>query len=87
MLYPYSADVSDGEWAFLASYLTLMRDDTPQRQHELREIFTGFRSIARTGLPWRYMPNNLPPQHTGYQLPGAWPAIRNAWPRFCRAFI
>ena len=26
---PYPTDVSDGEWAFVASYLRLMAEDTP----------------------------------------------------------
>jgi transposase len=46
----YSSDVSDEEWAFLAPYLALMRDDAPQRRHPLRELFNGLRFIARTGL-------------------------------------
>ena len=54
------SDVSDDEWAFLAPYLTLMREDAPQRKHALREVFHGLRYIARTGLQWRYMPTDLP---------------------------
>ncbi len=62
---PYPTDVSDEAWAFLAPYLTLMREDAPQRQHSLRELFNGLRVIARAGLQWRFMPNDLPP----------WPAV------------
>ncbi|MCS6992674.1 MAG: transposase, partial [Anaerolineales bacterium] len=39
----YPSDVSDEEWAFVAPYLTLMREDAPQREHELREVFNGLR--------------------------------------------
>jgi transposase len=46
----YPTDVSDEELAFLRSYLTLMREDAPQRRHSLRELFNGLRYIARTGL-------------------------------------
>ena len=46
----YQSDVTDDEWAFLAPYLSLMREDTPQRQHDLREIFNGLRYIVRAGL-------------------------------------
>ncbi|MEM6553986.1 MAG: IS5/IS1182 family transposase, partial [Planctomycetota bacterium] len=28
---PYPSDVTDDEWAFVAPYLTLMREDAPQR--------------------------------------------------------
>jgi transposase len=69
---PYPTDVSDDEWAFLAPYLTLMRDDAPQRTHDLREIFNGLRYIARTGLQWRYMPNDLPPWHAVYDQTRRW---------------
>lgn len=69
---PYPSDVSDDEWAFVAPYLTLMREDAPQRDHELRAVFNGLRWIVRTGSPWRYMPNDLPPSHTVYQQSQRW---------------
>lgn len=69
---PYDSDVSDEEWAFLAPYLTLMREDAPQRTHALRELFNGLRFIARTGLQWRYMPHDLPPWHAVYQQTRRW---------------
>ncbi len=63
----YPSDVTDDEWAFVASYLTLMTEDAPQRQHALREVINGLRYIVRGGLQWRFMPNDLPPWHTIYQ--------------------
>ena len=63
----YPSDVSDDEWAFIAPYLTLMREDAPQRDHSLREVFNGLRYIVRTGMQWRMMANDLPPWHTVYQ--------------------
>jgi transposase len=68
----YPSDVSDEEWAFLAPYLTLMREDAPQRKHALRELFNGLRYVARTGLQWRYMPNDLPPWPAVYQQTRRW---------------
>ena len=59
----YPSDVSDDEWAFVAPYLTLMTEDASQRVYELREVFNGLGYIARVGVPWRMMPNNLPPWH------------------------
>jgi len=35
----YPSDVSDEEWAFVAPYLTLMKEDAPQREHSLRQVF------------------------------------------------
>src|SRR5215218_2738577 len=69
---PYPSDVTDEEWAFVAPYLTLMREDAPQRDHPLREVFNGLRWIVRAGAPWRLMPNDLPPWHTVYQQTQRW---------------
>jgi transposase len=69
---PYPSDVKDDEWAFVAPYLTLMKPDAPQREHDLRELFNGLRWIVRTGSPWRYMPNDLPPWHAVYQQARRW---------------
>jgi hypothetical protein len=44
----YPSDVSE-EWAFAAPYLTLMREDAAQREHELREVYNGLRYIVRSG--------------------------------------
>ena len=68
----YPSDVSDEEWAFVAPYLTLMSEDAPQRDHSLREVFNGLRYIVRGGIPWRMMPNDLPPWHTVYQQTQRW---------------
>ena len=68
----YPSDVSDEEWTFVAPYLTLMTEDAPQRDYPLREVFNGLRYIARGGIPWRMMPNDLPPWHTVYQQTQRW---------------
>jgi transposase len=68
----YPSDVSDDEWAFVAPYLTLMKEDAPQRDHPLREVFNGLRYIVRTGMQWRMMPNDLPPWYTVYQQTQRW---------------
>ena len=69
---PYPSDVTDEEWDFVASYLTLMKEDAPQREHDLREVFNAMRWIVRTGSPWRYMPNDLPPWEVVYQQSQRW---------------
>ena len=35
----YPSDVSNEEWSFCAPYLTLMKEEAPQRDHPLREVF------------------------------------------------
>jgi transposase len=68
----YSSDVTDEEWAFVAPYLVLMKEDAPQRAHDLREVFNGLRWIVRTGSQWRLMPHDLPPWYTVYQQGQRW---------------
>jgi hypothetical protein len=41
---PYPSDVSDEEWDFVASYLTLISEAAPQRRRDLREVLNGLRS-------------------------------------------
>jgi transposase len=64
---PYPTDVTDDEWAFVAPYLTLMREDAPQREHDLREVFNALRWLVRAGAPWRMMPNDFPPWEAVHQ--------------------
>lgn len=68
----YPSDVSDEEWAFVAPYLTLITKDAPQRVYELREVYNGLRYIARSGAPWRWLPNDLPPWPVVYQQTQRW---------------
>ena len=49
----YPSDVSDEEWALVAPYLSLLPEDAGQREHALRDVFNGLRSIIKTGAPWR----------------------------------
>lgn len=68
----YPSDVTDEEWHFVLPYLTLMREDAPQRQHDLREVFDAMRWVVRTGSPWRYLPGDLPPWQAVYQQAQRW---------------
>ena len=68
----YPSKVSDDEWAFVAPYLTMMKEDALQREHSLREVFNGVRYIVCTGIQWRMMPNDLPPWYTVCQQTQCW---------------
>ena len=74
----YPSDVSDEEWAFVAPYLTLITEDAPQRVYDLREVYNflaspiHLRYIARSGAPWRWLPNDLPPWPVVYQQTQRW---------------
>jgi transposase len=69
---PYPSDVSDEEWAFAALYLTLVREDAPQRAHDLREVFNTLRWIVRAGASWRMLPHDFPPWEAVYQQTRRW---------------
>jgi transposase len=69
---PYPSDVSDEEWALVAPYLALLPEDAAQRSHSLREVFNGLRYVVKTGAPWRWMPNDLPPWEIVYQQTRRW---------------
>lgn len=68
----YPSDVSDEEWALVAPYLALLPEGSGQREHSLREVFNGLRYVVKTGAPWRWMPNDLPPWAAVYQQAQRW---------------
>jgi len=68
----YPSDVSDEEWAFCVSYLTLMTAEAPQRVYPLREIFNALRYQVKMGGVWRMMPHDLPPWALVYQQTQRW---------------
>src|SRR5690348_8819389 len=79
---PYPSDVSDDEWSFVAPYLILMKEDAPQREHDLREVFNGLRWIVRTGAQWRMRPHDLPPWAAVYQQTRALGSKLASWKRW-----
>jgi transposase len=68
----YPSDVTDEEWAFVAPYLALCREDAEQRDYPLRDVFNGLRYLAKTGSQWRFLPNDLPPWTAVYQQMRRW---------------
>jgi hypothetical protein len=56
---PCASDGSDEERALVGSCLTPLPQDAGQR--ELHEVFGGLRFLVKTGAPWRWMLNELPP--------------------------
>jgi transposase len=68
----YPSDVSDAEWEFLLPYLMLMREDAPQREYSLRDLFNAIRYVVKTGCQWRYLPHDLPRWTAVYQQARRW---------------
>jgi transposase len=68
----YPSDVSDAEWEFLAPYLTLMREDAPQREYSLRLVFDAVRYVVKTGCQWDFLPDDFPPASAVDQQARRW---------------
>ncbi len=70
----YPSDVSDPEWEFLLPYLTRMREDAPQREYALRDVFDAVRYVVKTGCPWDFLPHDFPPASAVYPQARRWVA-------------
>ena len=68
----YPSDISNEEWSFVAPYLSLIKEDAPQRNHDLREVFNALRWMIRSGSLWRYLPGDFPPWEAVYQQSQRW---------------
>jgi transposase len=58
-------------------YVTLMREEAPQREYSLRAVCNALRWIGRTGAPWRMLPHDFPPG----------PAVSQQTPRWLKAGV
>ncbi|ADB15980.1 transposase IS4 family protein [Pirellula staleyi DSM 6068] len=68
----YPSDVTDAEWEFLLPYLSLMREDAPQRSYSLRDQFNAMRYVVKTGIQWDFLPHEMPPWRAVYQQMRRW---------------
>jgi transposase len=59
---PYLSDVTDDEWSFCAPYLTLMREDAPQRDYDMREVLNALRWMVKAECQWRSCPTTSRPR-------------------------
>jgi len=58
----------------LIPYLTLMREDAPQREYALRDVFDAVRYVVKTGCQWDFLPHDFPPSSAVYQQARRWVA-------------
>lgn len=49
-----------------------MDEAAPQRNYSLRDISNGLRSLLRTGVPWRMLPNDFPLWYVVYHQTQRW---------------
>ena len=68
----YPTDVSDEKWAFVVTYLTLIREDAGQRVRALRDVFDAVRWMVKAGCPWRMLPGDFPPWQVVEQQAKRW---------------
>jgi transposase len=52
--------------------LTLMKEEAPQRQYALRDVFDALRWVVKTGSPWHYLAGDFPPWEAVYQQSRRW---------------
>lgn len=65
----YPSDLSDARWALVTLLLTNWREEIILRglnighppRHDLRDLLDAVLYMARTGIPWRYLPATTKP--------------------------
>lgn len=76
----YPTDLTDSQWQVIKDLLA----DQRKRKHELRNVFNALFYVVKGGIPWRQMPNDLPPWKTVYyyfrkfQRLGIWQELNDA---------
>ncbi|KEF01943.1 transposase [Streptomyces rimosus] len=76
----YPSDLSDARWVLVEPLLTRWREDIVRRglnighppRHDLRDLLDAVLYVARTGIPWRYLPHDYPHWNTVYHYFGRW---------------
>jgi transposase len=59
----YPTDLTDTQWQVIKDLLA----DQRKRKHELRHVFNALFYVVKGVIPWRQMPNDLPPWKTVYR--------------------
>ena len=76
----YPTDLTDTQWQVIKDLLI----DQRKRKYELRHVFNALFYVVKGGIPWRQMPNDLPPWKTVYyyfrkfQKLGVWAELNDA---------
>jgi putative transposase len=61
---PYPSDLTDEQWRLIAPLLPEAKPGGRPREVDLREVLDGIFYLVRGGIPWRFMPHDLPPWGT-----------------------
>jgi transposase len=68
----YPSDVTDAEWAHIASLIPPAKRGGRKRSVDLREVVNGLMYVLSTGCQWRYVPKDLPPRSTLFDYFDLW---------------
>jgi putative transposase len=77
----YPSDLTDEQWRLIEPLLPPEKDGGRPREVDLREVTNGIFYLVKTGIPWRYMPHDLPPWGTvhyfyrKWRLDGTWEKV------------
>ena len=68
----YPSDLTDSEWAHVASLIPPAKPGGNKRSVNLREVVNGLMYILSTGCQWRSIPKDLAPRSTVHDYFDLW---------------
>jgi putative transposase len=77
----YPSDLTDERWRLIEPLLPPEKDGGRPREVDLREVVNGIFYLVKTGIPWRFVPHDLPPWGTvhyfyrQWRLDGTWEKV------------
>lgn len=77
----YPSDLTDEQWRLIEPLLPPEKPGGRHREVDLREVLDGIFYLVKTGIPWRFMPHDLPPWGTvhffyrQWRLDGTWEKV------------
>ena len=60
----YPSDLTDAEWALIASFVPPARRGGRRREVDMRQVLNGVFYVLSTGCQWSALPKDLPPKST-----------------------
>ena len=68
----YPSDLTDEEWALVASEIPPAKRGGNKRTVDVREVVNGLMYVLSTGCQWRAIPKDLPPRSTVHDYFDQW---------------
>jgi len=68
----YPSDLTDEEWALVASEIPPAKRGGNKRTVDIREVVNGLMYVLSTGCQWRAIPKDLPPRSTVHDYFDQW---------------